>query len=320
MRTTIHGDRAETVAALLAVAVNPAIATDIVVATTDSAGHSAGHGDRHSAALELSDDLVVALRGMKSPTEAFSRAGAIVVSNDEYELVIAAHASGKPVHTFGLTSAADFAASEIDATLTGTNFTLTHRDDTHQVSLRLLGEHQVIGALATIAAASVNGVLIADAVVAVGTLAYAERWVMQPLITPRGAVVINDAREATRDSMASSLKALALLTAGGLRSVAVLGAVDSSPADALDDHDSIGRLVVRLNVKKLIVVGYAARHIQVAAGLEGSWDGESVLVDTPEEAYDLLSEDLGDGDVVLVKSSSAAGLRLFGDKLGGTSE
>ena len=178
----------------------------------------------------------------------------------------------------------------------------------------------MIGALATIAAASVNGVLIADAVVAVGTLAYAERWVMQPLITPRGAVVINDAREATRDSMASSLKALALLTAGGLRSVAVLGAVDSSPADALDDHDSIGRLVVRLNVKKLIVVGYAARHIQVAAGLEGSWDGESVLVDTPEEAYDLLSEDLGDGDVVLVKSSSAAGLRLFGDKLGGTSE
>ena len=320
MRTTIYGDRAETVAALLAVAVNPAVNSavggDIVVATTDSATDSNAHSDGQ----ELSDDLVVALRGMKSPTEAFSRAGAIVVSNDEYELVIAAHASGKPVHTFGLTSAADFAASEIDATLTGTNFTLTHGEDTHQVSLRLLGEHQVIGALATIAAASVSGVPIADTVVAVGTPAYAERWVMQPLITPRGAVVINDAREATRDSMASSLKALALLTAGGLRSVAVLGAVDSSPADALDDHDSIGRLVVRLNIKKLVVVGYAARHIQVAAGLEGSWDGESVLVDTPEEAYDLLSEDLGDGDVVLVKSSSAAGLRLFGDKLGGTSE
>ena len=320
MRTTIYGDRAETVAALLAVAVNPAVNSavggDIVVATTDSAANS----NAHSNGQELSDDLVVALRGMKSPTEAFSRAGAIVVSNDEYELVIAAHASGKPVHTFGLTSAADFAASEIDATLTGTNFTLTHGEDTHQVSLRLLGEHQVIGALATIAAASVSGVPIADTVVAVGTPAYAERWVMQPLITPRGAVVINDAREATRDSMASSLKALALLTAGGLRSVAVLGAVDSSPADALDDHDSIGRLVVRLNIKKLVVVGYAARHIQVAAGLEGSWDGESVLVDTPEEAYDLLSEDLGDGDVVLVKSSSAAGLRLFGDKLGGTSE
>jgi UDP-N-acetylmuramoyl-tripeptide--D-alanyl-D-alanine ligase len=317
VRTTIYGDRAETVAALLAVAVDPEIAGDIVVATTDSASHGAGHSTAHddshshSPALELSDDLVVALRGMKSPAEVFSRAGAIIVSADEYELVIAAHASGKPVHTFGLTSAADFAASEIDATLTGTNFSLTHREDTHQVSLRLLGEHQVIGALATIAVASVSGVPIADAVVAVGTLAYAERWVMQPLITSRGAVVI---------SMASSLKALALLTTGGLRSVAVLGAVDSSPADVLDDHDSIGRLVVRLNIKKLVVVGYAARHIQVAAGLEGSWDGESVLVHTPEEAYDLLSEDLGDGDVVLVKSSSAAGLRLFGDKLGGTSE
>ncbi len=316
MRTTIYGDRAETVAALLAAAVHPAVVGDIVVATTDLADQD----DTHRDVLERADEIVVALRGMKSPSAPFSRATSIVVSADEYELAAAAHASGTTVHTFGLSADADFAGSEIDAALTGTSFSLTHRGETHRIFVRLLGEHQVIGALATIATAVVSGVPIADAVAAVGTPTHAERWVMQPLMTPRGAVVINDAREASRDSMASSLKALALLTTGGLRSVAVLGAVDSSPADALDDHDSIGRLVVRLNIKKLVVVGYAARHIQVAAGLEGSWDGESVLVDTPEEAYDLVSEELGDGDVVLVKSSSAAGLRFFGDKLGGTSE
>ena len=97
----------------------------------------------------------------------------------------------------------------------------------------------------------------------------------------------------------------------------MLGSVDSTPADALDDHDRLGRLIVRLNIAVVVVVGHAARHIHVAAGLEGSWDGESVLVDTPEQAYDLLNGILHDGDIVLVKSSAAAGLGPLGDRLGG---
>jgi UDP-N-acetylmuramoyl-tripeptide--D-alanyl-D-alanine ligase len=55
----------------------------------------------------------------------------------------------------------------------------------------------------------------------------------------------------------------------------------------------------------------------MAAGLEGSWDGESVLVDTIDEAYDFLRGTLRAGDVVLVKSSKSAGLRLLGDRLAG---
>jgi UDP-N-acetylmuramoyl-tripeptide--D-alanyl-D-alanine ligase len=86
---------------------------------------------------------------------------------------------------------------------------------------------------------------------------------------------------------------------------------------AQDEHDRIGRLVVRLNIGKLYVIGHAARHIHNAAGLEGSWDGESVLLGSVEEAYDVLRDELRAGDVVLVKSSKSAGLRFLGDSLGG---
>jgi UDP-N-acetylmuramoyl-tripeptide--D-alanyl-D-alanine ligase len=55
----------------------------------------------------------------------------------------------------------------------------------------------------------------------------------------------------------------------------------------------------------------------LGAGLEGSWDGESVLVPDADAAYDLLREELRSGDVVLVKSSKSAGLRFLGDRLGG---
>lgn len=86
-----------------------------------------------------------------------------------------------------------------------------------------------------------------------------------------------------------------------------------------EEHDRIGRLIVRLNIDKLIVVGHAARHIHNAAGLEGSWDGESVLVESADVAYDLLREVLQPGDVVLVKSSKSAGLRMLGDRIAGVS-
>jgi UDP-N-acetylmuramoyl-tripeptide--D-alanyl-D-alanine ligase len=132
-----------------------------------------------------------------------------------------------------------------------------------------------------------------------------------------GALVIDDTGVADRDGMAAALRFLAQVTGESIRSVAVLGEFDADASEALEEHDYIGRLAVRLNINQLVSVGHAARHIQSAAGLEGSWDGESVIVDTPQEAYDLLRGELRENDVVLVKASKAAGLGHLADQLAG---
>jgi UDP-N-acetylmuramoyl-tripeptide--D-alanyl-D-alanine ligase len=147
--------------------------------------------------------------------------------------------------------------------------------------------------------------------------ARAERWRMEVLDGGDGVTVVNDAYNASPDSVAAALKTLAQIVPEGGRSVAVLGEMAELGDLAREEHDRVGRLVVRLNVGQLVVVGHEARHIHVAAGLEGSWDGESVLVDTVDEAYELLRESLRPGDVVLVKSSKSAGLRHLGDRLAG---
>jgi len=134
---------------------------------------------------------------------------------------------------------------------------------------------------------------------------------------PNGALVIDDTGDTDRDGMAAALRFLAQVTGESIRSVAVLGEFESEAADALEEHDSIGRLVVRLNINQLVAVGHAARHIQSAAGLEGSWNGESVIVDTPAEAYDLLRGQLRESDVVLVKASTRASLGSLAEQLGG---
>jgi UDP-N-acetylmuramoyl-tripeptide--D-alanyl-D-alanine ligase len=221
------------------------------------------------------------------------------------------------VVTFGQSPSADYRASDIDVSAAGTSFTFEHGDTRRRVSLRILGEHHVMNALAALSVVGEWGVDLDRAVTVLEGVTRAERWRMEVLDAPGGVTVVNDAYNASPDSVAAALKTLAQITGPDHRSVAVLGEMAELGEYARDEHDRVGRLVVRLNVRQLVVVGHEARHIHMAAGLEGSWDGESVLVDTIDEAYDLLQGTLRAGDVVLVKSSKSAGLRLLGDRLAG---
>lgn len=240
-----------------------------------------------------------------------------VLNADDPRVVRMAARTAAAIVWFGLAGSADVRADDIEASASGTEFTLEAAGIQRRVRLKILGEHHVMNALATIAAARSLGVPPELSVPAIEALVRAERWRMEVLEREDGVVVINDAYNASPDSMAAALKTLAQITTDGQRSVAVLGEMAELGEYADEEHDRIGRLVVRLNVQKLIVVGHNARHIHNAAGLEGSWDGESVLVGTADEAYDLLRDQLRFGDVVLVKSSGSAELRFLGDRIAG---
>tara|TARA_R100001129_G_scaffold65998_1_gene45045 strand:- start:1285 stop:2691 length:1407 start_codon:yes stop_codon:yes gene_type:complete len=218
---------------------------------------------------------------------------------------------------FGHGPESDLRAVDVVSSIEGTSFTLEVDGARLAVQVRILGEHHVSNVLAALAAAREFGVPMERAIAALGEVARAERWRMELLDPGTGFTVINDAYNASPDSMSAALRTLAQIVTPEQRSVAVLGEMAELGEFAFEEHDRIGRLIVRLNIHKLVVIGQAARHIHLAAGLEGSWDGESVLVDDIDAAYDLLREELRDGDVVLVKSSKSAGLRFLGDRLGG---
>ena len=243
-----------------------------------------------------------------------------VLNIDDPRVANMASLTRAPVTWFGLGDDAEVRASDVSATATGTEFTLHVDGETRRVALRILGEHHVMNALAAIAAARALGVPADRAADAVAGLARAARWRMEVQPREDGVIIINDAYNASPDSMAAALKTLAQITSPDQRSVAVLGEMAELGEYSDDEHDRIGRLIVRLNIQKIVVVGHAARHIHNAAGLEGSWDGESVLVDTADEAYDVLRDELRLGDVVLVKSSGSAGLRFLGDRVAGVTE
>ncbi|MBN9142178.1 MAG: UDP-N-acetylmuramoyl-tripeptide--D-alanyl-D-alanine ligase [Micrococcales bacterium] len=239
-----------------------------------------------------------------------------VLNVDDERVARMAHRTAARVVGFGLSRGAEVRAEEVSTTIRGTEFTLVADGARIPVHLRILGEHHVMNALAALTVARELGVDLGRAVAALGTVPRAERWRMELLTRDDDVVIVNDAYNASPDSTAAALKTLAQLGRDeGRRTVAVLGEMAELGEYAQEEHDRIGRLVVRLDIRQLVVVGDAARHIHAAAGLEGSWDGESMLVPDLDAAYDVLREQLRPGDLVLVKSSNSAGLRLLGDRL-----
>lgn len=187
-----------------------------------------------------------------------------------------------------------------------------------RVTLPLHGEHHVGNALAVIAVALECGMAMGDVAEALADARPASRWRMEVTERADGVTIINDAYNANPDSMRAALKALVAM-GRGRRTWAVLGSMLELGDESTTEHDAIGRLAVRLNVSRLVVVGDIARPMASGAQHEGSWGDEAIWVPDADAAYELLSRELAAGDVVLFKSSRDAGLRWLGDRLAGLS-
>ena len=240
-----------------------------------------------------------------------------VLNYDDQRVAQMASKTNARVVWFGLGAGAHVRASDVNASASGTTFVLTLASgDSRPVSFRVLGEHHVMNALAAAASAELIGVSIDNIVTALESVHTAERWRMEVMGGKDGITIINDAYNASPDSMAAAVRTLKQIAAPGQRTIAVLGEMSELGEFSGEEHDRIGLMAVRLNISQLVVVGPAARRLHISTINEGSWDGESRYVDTPEEAFTLLENTLRPGDLVLVKSSNAAGLRFLGDKLG----
>ncbi len=199
-----------------------------------------------------------------------------------------------------------------------------------EVQLGVYGDHQVANALCAGAVALECGAGVEQVAAALAQAGPVSRHRMQVTTRADGVTVIDDAYNANPDSMRAGLQALAWIAHGGARpkkrrSWAVLGEMAELGEDAITEHDRIGRLAVRLDVSRLVVVGMGRSMSAMHHGavMEGSWGSETdpgadrgaVNVADADAALALLRAELQPGDVVLVKASNAAGLGVLADAL-----
>lgn len=283
------------------------VSPDIGIVLMVGMAHAGGFGGIE-ATFEAKSELV----------RATSPGGIAVLNADDPRVAAMAPIAvdrGQSVRWFGRGATADVRADDLEVTASGTTCLITADGLRLPLRLRVLGAHHVMNALAAIAAATALGVALQDCIDRLETVDLAERWRMQPLGSDR-VRIINDAYNASPDSMAAALRTLAEITGPGERTVAVLGAMSELGEYTGEEHDRVGLLAVRLGIQRIVVVGTDARRMFLEAVSQGSWDSEAVFFATPDEAFEYLSGELRDGDRVLVKSSNSAGLRFLGDRLG----
>jgi UDP-N-acetylmuramoyl-tripeptide--D-alanyl-D-alanine ligase len=265
---------------------------------------------------------------------AIPQAGVVILNADDP--VVAAMAEVTAARVVRVSRAAGTAADvwagpvSLDD-LARPRFTMHAKDRSAEVQLAVYGDHQVSNALCAGAVALECGAGIDQVAAALAGTGPVSRHRMQVTNRTDGVTVIDDAYNANPDSMRAGLQALAWIARGGedraarpRRSWAVLGEMAELGADAITEHDRIGRLAVRLDVSRLVVVGNgrsmsAMHHGAVLEGAWGSWGADSdrgaVNVADGAAALALLRAELQPGDVVLVKASNSVGLGAVADAL-----
>ena len=231
--------------------------------------------------------------------------------------IVSAMASQTRAHVIPVGESALAAVRAVDISLDPkglASFTLVTDQGSAPVALELYGEHHVGNALAAAAVALVVGMTLQDVATALGEARPLSRWRMEVHERADGVTIINDAYNANPDSMRAALKTLATM-GKGRRTWAVLGEMRELGSGSTAEHEDLGRLAESLNVSRVVAVGERTQPIHNAAQHKGAGDEGSTWVSDVDAAYELLRQELRPGDVVLVKSSHDAGLRLLGDRL-----
>jgi UDP-N-acetylmuramoyl-tripeptide--D-alanyl-D-alanine ligase len=166
-----------------------------------------------------------------------------------------------------------------------------------EVRLGLEGRHQAMNALAALAAADFAGVPLEVGAESLAEVAVDHR--LQEIKAPAGFVVVDDAYNASPESMLAAFAAMGDRPRGG-RLLAVLGEMRELGGLAEESHRVVGQHAARVFDAVCVVDGGRARILAEAAGGE--------IVANRAEAVLWVRRNAQEGDRVLIKGSH--GIRL----------
>ncbi len=202
------------------------------------------------------------------------------------------------VFTFGEDSSSTVRASDIELREGRAHFDLVTPEGRSTVALRQYGLHQIPNALAAATVAHVLGLKTDQIATALSTAEMHAAMRMQ-VIELDDLTLINDAYNASPDSMAAALATLAHLSQErGGESWAFLGIMRELGESTTASHQEIGTLCSDLRIDHLVAVNAP----EYAAGVSAGSETAVHLCSSREEAQALFSH-FNRGDVILCKGS-----------------
>ena len=226
--------------------------------------------------------------------------GGTVILNADDKNVVAMKNLAKPnvkIFTYGIENPADFTAEKISVGENSTKFSAKFEDKVFDFEIPLTGRHNVLNALAAIAAAvSLN---LSFEEIQRGFSSMAKTGMRFEIIRKKNFTVINDAYNASPASMCASIKTVAEIYQG--RKIAVLGDMLELGEISEKVHREVGAEVAKNNFEILITIGELGKFI--AEGAKDSGLKNIFTTSTHEETAKKILEVVQEGDTILFKAS-----------------
>jgi UDP-N-acetylmuramoyl-tripeptide--D-alanyl-D-alanine ligase len=221
---------------------------------------------------------------------------AVLNADDEYVSRFGRDFKGK-VKMYGTAYSADVRAENIRSRAQeGSEFDVVVGAIRQHARLPLVGEHNVLNALAAVAVGLECGLTPAEAVGALTTLMPADK--RGQVLKVDNITVINDCYNSNPKALNAMVDALASMLAK--RRIVVAGEMLELGPTAAQMHEAAGRHAAEKKIDVLLGVRGLAQAMVEAARAAGT---RAEFVATPEEAGEWLSREARDGDVILVKAS-----------------
>jgi UDP-N-acetylmuramoyl-tripeptide--D-alanyl-D-alanine ligase len=247
--------------------------------------------------LEFFDSLAGIARAKYELIESLPSNGtAVLNADDEYVSHFGRDYKGRVIK-YGTTFAADVSAENVQSKgAEGSEFDVVVAGTRHYTHLPLVGEHNVLNALAAVAVSIACGIKASDAIAALATLKPADK--RGQVLQLGNITVINDCYNSNPKALKAMVDALCAMKAA--RRIVVAGEMlELGPAaEAL--HRESGSHMGEKKIDVLIGVRGLARALVDGAQQAGM---RAEFVATPEEAGEWLARETRDGDVVLLKAS-----------------
>jgi UDP-N-acetylmuramoyl-tripeptide--D-alanyl-D-alanine ligase len=251
--------------------------------------------------LEFFDSLAGIARAKYELVESLPASGvAVLNADDEYVSQFGRGFKGKVV-MYGTRPTADVRAEKIQSKGTeGTEFDVVIGSLREPAVLPLVGEHNVLNALAAIAVGVERGLKPSEAVAALATLAPADK--RGQVLQLGNITVINDCYNSNPKALAAMVDSLATMPAK--RRIVVAGEMLELGPAAEEMHREAGVHIAEKKAEKKIDVLLGVRGLaQAMVDAANQAQIRAEFVPSSEEAGKWLAREAQDGDVILLKAS-----------------
>jgi UDP-N-acetylmuramoyl-tripeptide--D-alanyl-D-alanine ligase len=247
--------------------------------------------------LEFFDSVAGIARAKYELVESLPAGGtAVLNADDEYVSQFGRDFKGKVV-MYGTRVTADVRAENVlNRGAEGSEFDVVVGGVREHATLPLMGEHNILNALAAVAVGLERGLKPSEAVAALADLAPADK--RGEVVRLGNITVINDCYNCNPKALNAMVDALAAMPAQ--RRIVVAGAMLELGPASEELHRQVGQHIAAKKIDVLLGVKGPAEAIVQAATQAGM---RAEFVSTPEEAGEWLARETRDGDAVLMKAS-----------------